>query len=333
MSFKMKRFFSFLALLCLFFAAGAQENSHIKNSRGNITPLKTGEKLPPTPPFKALNNNSRAINLADDKGKLLIIDFWATSCSGCIVGMPRLDSLQKVFGDKIAIIPVTYEKAEAITRFQAANAFLKQAGVSKFKTIVEDKSLHALFPHRLLPHEVWIDGTGTILGFTDGIDVTAENIRAVLAGKPLPVPQKKDVLDYDKRKPLMVNNNGAPDTAYRYRSIFSGELNGINSGLEISRDTVLKLVHVRATNVDARYLYILAYKELRAVPPAQVNTSLRPGSFCYEMTMPLAPVSRVRAHIREDLDRYLGVRSVLDGSGFRLIPVPEDDESHESFSL
>jgi len=334
----MKRFFSFLALLCLFFGAGAQENINNKKNSGPealvmIKPLETGDRLPKTGLLKALNNGGRDINLTDYMGRLLIIDFWATSCSGCIQGMPRLDSLQKAFGDQVAIIPVTYEKAEAVTRFQANNAFLKKQGVSKFRTVVADKVLHQLFPHRLLPHEVWISRDGVVLGFTDGTDVTAANIRKVLAGGALPVGEKKDVMDYDKSKLLMVNGNGAPDSAFSYRSIFSGEIRGINSGLEVERDTLKRMVHVRATNVDVRYLYILAFKELRFVPRASVDVALRPGLFCYEMTMPLAPAVMVREAVHHDLDRFLGVHSVLDSAGFRLVPVPEDDNAHSPLSL
>jgi thiol-disulfide isomerase/thioredoxin len=336
----MKRFFGFLALLCLFFRVGAQEhinNNKVNNSvRGGVAllkPLRIGERLPDVGGLKVLNNGGGVLKLSDYKGRLLILDFWATSCSGCIQGMPRLDSLGKAFGDRVAILPVTYEKADAVVRFQGANAFLKGRGVSKFWTVVEDKVLHKLFPHRLLPHEVWISGDGVVLGFTDGIDVTAKNISAVLAGGALPVPEKRDVLDYDKSKMLMVNGNGAPDSAFAYRSIFSGEIRGINSGLELERDTVRRVVHVRATNVDVRYLYILAFKELRFVPRASVDVALRPGLFCYEMTMPLAPAGIVREAVRRDLDRFLGVRSVLDSAGFRLLAVPENDGLHEPLSL
>ncbi|PWK72901.1 thiol-disulfide isomerase/thioredoxin [Mucilaginibacter oryzae] len=329
----MKRFFSFLALLCLFSGAGAQDKKITPQGKTPPAALQSGDKLPQTAAFKALNNGGKALHLDAFQGKLLIIDFWATSCSGCIQGMPRIDSLQKVFGHEVAIIPVTYEKAEAVTRFQASNAFLKKAGVSTFRTVVEDKVLHQLFPHRLLPHEAWISKDGVVLGFTDGTDVTAANIRKVLAGGPLPVPEKRDVLDYDKSKLLMVNGNGAPDSAFSYRSIFSGEIRGINSGLELEKDTLNHVVHVRATNVDARYLYILAFKQLRFVPRSQVDISLRPGLFCYEMTMPLAPAAMVREAVHHDLDRFLGVHAVLDSAGFRLVPLPEDDSAHEPLSL
>lgn len=340
----MKRFFGFLGLLCLFFEVGAQE--HISNSKKNrdgdrdgcdgmavVKPLGKGDRLPDIGMLKALNNGGRGISLAAFKGRLLILDFWATSCGGCIQGMPRMDSLGKVFGGRLAIVPVTYEQADAVVRFQGANVFLKRQGVSKFRTVVEDQVLQKLFPHRLLPHEVWISGDGLVLGFTDGIDVTAENIRAVLAGGALPVGEKNDVLDYDKSKFLMVNGNGAPDSAFAFRSIFSGEIRGINSGLEVERDTVKRVVHVRATNVDVRYLYILAFKGLRFVPRTSVDVGLRPGLFCYEMTMPLAPAAVVREAVRHDLDRFLGVRSVLDTAGFRLLAVPGDDDAREPLSL
>src|SRR5690349_12062447 len=59
-----------------------------------------------------VNGKKGSVKVSDFKGKLLILDFWATWCSPCIKVMPKLDSLQKYFGSKIQILPVTYEDSE-----------------------------------------------------------------------------------------------------------------------------------------------------------------------------------------------------------------------------
>lgn len=309
----MKRILSFLAMLCLFLSAGAQENIKEKG-------LKVGDTVPDVVLENVLNNNGQRLKLSDFKGKLLIIDFWATSCGGCIQAMPRLDSLVDAFGGKLVVLPVTTEKAGQIVVFQRSNSFLKG---KKFRTVVEDKILHTLFPHRLLPHEVWVDGTGKVLAFTEAWEVTGATVMRALAGEGLQLGMKEDILDYDRHKPLLVAGNGGSDSAYRYRSVITGKLNGLPSNMGFSYDTTRKMIIVRATNVPARRLYMLAYKGLRDLPEAQVDMGTVAGLYCYELDLPSASSSLVRRSIREDLDRFFGVESKFTGSAFKLIPVEQ----------
>ena len=51
------------------------------------------------------------------KGKLVILDFWATWCKPCIAMMPVMDSLQQQFADRVQIIPVTYQSGSEVKRF------------------------------------------------------------------------------------------------------------------------------------------------------------------------------------------------------------------------
>jgi thiol-disulfide isomerase/thioredoxin len=319
MYFKMKRFFGFLALLCHFLSVAAQGN--IKE-----TGLKTGDYVPDLVLEKVLNNQGQPLKLSAFKGRLLIIDFWATSCGACIQAMPRLDSLVDSFGGKLAVLPVSAESVPRVTAFQRSNRFLKNRA---FRTVVEDKALHALFPHRLLPHEVWIDPTGKVLGFTEATDVTAAAIEQVLAGKVLIAATKADILDYDRHKPLLVAGNGGSDTAYSYRSVITGMLQGLPSGMGFSYDTLKRMTIVRATNVSARQLYTLVFKGLRTLPDTQVDLGNVSGLYCYELDLPLASPGLVRQSIREDLDRFFGVRPEFTGTAFRLVPVRKDQEKGE----
>ncbi|WP_184549245.1 TlpA family protein disulfide reductase [Mucilaginibacter sp. FT3.2] len=179
---------------------------------------------------KVLNNNGQPLKLSDFKDKLLILDFWATSCGACIQAMPRLDSLVAAFVGKLVVLPVTAEPGDRIAAFQHTNAFLKN---KRFRTVVGDRVLHRLFPHRMLPHEVWIDGSGKVLGFTEASDITGFTLEAALARKGLASRMKEDVLDYDRSKPLLVKDNGGSDTAYQYRSVITGMLQGLGSNLSL----------------------------------------------------------------------------------------------------
>ena len=57
--------------------------------------------------FKDSNNYD--VNLDDFKGKLLILNFWATWCAPCKEEMPSLEELSKKYPE-ILIYPINLEK-------------------------------------------------------------------------------------------------------------------------------------------------------------------------------------------------------------------------------
>ncbi|MBL4677317.1 MAG: TlpA family protein disulfide reductase [Mucilaginibacter sp.] len=331
----MKLKICFLLFLCSNFGVMAQVKGGADAEVGTMVsdgllPLKVGDAVPDIALAKVLNGKG-ALRLGGFKGKLLILDFWATSCGSCIQAMPRLDSLQRLFADRLVILPVTAEKAESIRYFQKHNAFLKG---SKFISVVEDKALHQLFPHRLLPHEVWISAAGKVLGFTEVTEVTEERIRSVLAGDSLSAPLKKDVLDFDPAKPLLVRGNGAPDTNYRYRSLITAEIKGLPSAVSVRVDSLHQRTVIMATNVTLRKLYELAYKPLRNIPDSMVVLGDQGALWCYELDLPVGGgAGNIRQWIRQDLDRFFKVRSEWSGDSFRLVPLPDRSAADEPFTL
>src|SRR3977135_207668 len=55
-----------------------------------IKSLSVGDKVPEIE-FQMLNYSSPVAKLSDFKGKLLLLDFWATWCGPCIGSFPKLD--------------------------------------------------------------------------------------------------------------------------------------------------------------------------------------------------------------------------------------------------
>ncbi|WP_183567713.1 TlpA family protein disulfide reductase [Mucilaginibacter sp. SP1R1] len=310
----MKHFFCFLGLLCVFFGGAAQEN------RG-LVGLKIGDLVPDVALGRVFNGAGLPLRLSGFRGKLLIIDFWSTYCGTCVRAMPRLDSLQRAVGHGLVILPVTVEGEERVLAMRRRNKLLQGLGLP---LVLEDRVLAELFPHRMVPHDVWIGPDGRVLGFTEVWDITGERVKAVMRGGALKVVMKQDVLDYDRGKPLLVNGNGGNDSAFLYRSLLTGYLRGLPSGMGVETDSLRGLMRVRATNVTARYLYTLAYRGLRLLPEARITGPARKrllpdvqaGTdldsahvYGYDLCLPGCSAALARQAIREDLDRFFRVRT------------------------
>ena len=77
----------------------------------------------PMPTAQAMTTLAgKNIKIDDFKGKVVLVNFWATSCSGCMAEMPGLVKAQNALGkDKLATIAVamSYDNPEYIQNYLA----------------------------------------------------------------------------------------------------------------------------------------------------------------------------------------------------------------------
>lgn len=285
--------------------------------------LSVGDKVPDVAIPKIINYKMSAAKFSDFKGKLVILDFWATSCGTCIAMLPKVDMLQKQFKRDVVILPVTYEKEAKVRSSLAAKRNLKGLKIS---SVVEDVSLKKLFPHPSIPHVAWIDGDGTVLSITNGEYVNEANIEAALAGKPLTWLQKPKG-DYDYDKPLAgitppgalysMLSGSVQDAAFRSRRV----------ALDETRDRLYKI------NYSILHLYAIAYGRGDLVFAGNRRSltvkdssayiydpemgyydawMLRNG-YSYEAVVPRdMPMREVNERMRQDLDRYLNLETGIE---------------------
>src|SRR5690606_36475198 len=131
------------------------------------------------------------VTLGDYRGKLIILDFWATWCSACIAMFPKMDSLQMSYAGKVQFVSVTDQHPKIVVPF--LEKFEKQQRRKSTVPAVLDNQLHKFFPHRILPHYVCIDGQGKVVGITEPVEVVASKIDAVLSGKSGTLIPKVDI--------------------------------------------------------------------------------------------------------------------------------------------
>jgi len=186
-----------------------------------------GDHVPDILISKIIRNSKNFARLSDFREKLLILDFWDTFCGSCIEALPKLDLLQKQFGDKIKIMPVSYQSQYVLETFFKTNRLAKGL---QLPCVVEDRILGSYFPYLFISHEVWIY-KGKVVAITGSDYVTSENINTILKDKEVDWPVKNDLTDFDPFKPIFTQNQtdqyNTKSKFLRYSGI-TGQRDGIN---------------------------------------------------------------------------------------------------------
>lgn len=118
--------------------------------------------------------------------ELHILYFWSTYCAPCMRKLPVLDSLQQVYTKELAILPVAREKCDRIFSVFDNSERLKNM---KFKVGIDGADFSNLFPHRGVPHVVWLDRDMNVLAITNEKAISEEIILRMIADKNYQIPE------------------------------------------------------------------------------------------------------------------------------------------------
>lgn len=108
-----------LALAALVVAAGCSKNDQTPNSDAAVQPAS--EEAPvvqllkdpiDVPAFTVRDIDGKTISLADLRGKVVLVNFWATWCPPCRAEIPDLVKLQEKYRDKLVILGISEDEVE-----------------------------------------------------------------------------------------------------------------------------------------------------------------------------------------------------------------------------
>jgi len=114
------------------------------------------------------------------KGKVVVLEFWATWCGPCVAAIPHLNELANTFKDEpVQFIAVTDEDEKII------NTFLRRKPIRAWVGLDTDKSMFKDYAVTGIPHTVVIDKKGKIVAITHPTMLTEQIMKDVLAGRRL----------------------------------------------------------------------------------------------------------------------------------------------------
>ena len=113
------------------------------------------------PDFTLSGLDGKAVSLAEFKGRVVFLDFWASWCPPCKKEMPEINKLAEKFNDAdMAVVAVTVDKKK-----EHAGPFMSTIpGLSKRITVLHDpqSSVVSAYMAQAMPTSYIIDRTGVI---------------------------------------------------------------------------------------------------------------------------------------------------------------------------
>jgi len=111
----------------------------------------------PAPSFKLRDLDGREISLEEYKGKIVLVDFWATWCSPCRMTMPVVENLSREYSDEMVVLAVNLrESKDVIGKYAFEQAISSQILLDKEGTVSTSYGAYAI------PMQFLIDRSGIV---------------------------------------------------------------------------------------------------------------------------------------------------------------------------
>jgi thiol-disulfide isomerase/thioredoxin len=144
--------------------------------------LKVGDPAPPLGLEALLQApEGTAANWDAFRGKVVVVEFWATWCVPCIQQIPHMNELVEAFRDKpVRFLSVSDEDRATV------EAFVKSRPMKAWIGLDTDESMYEGYQVFSIPYLVVVNAQGQIAGILHPAELTADGLNAVLAGQSIP---------------------------------------------------------------------------------------------------------------------------------------------------
>jgi peroxiredoxin len=134
----MKRFIRVIPAVALIIVLSFFIFTNTAISGGNLRQdgSMVGKKAPD---FSLKGLDGKTVKLSSLKGKVVILDFWATWCPPCRAEIPDFIELQKQYGKKgLVIIGIALDKKDAVEKFVKSNKI-------NYKVVIGDNEISGTY--------------------------------------------------------------------------------------------------------------------------------------------------------------------------------------------
>ncbi len=76
-------------------------------SCGRKTSLKAGDRAPE---FSLRDMAGKAVSLSDYRGRVVVVEFWASWCEPCRLAIPEMNSIYKKYKDRAVLLAISVDR-------------------------------------------------------------------------------------------------------------------------------------------------------------------------------------------------------------------------------
>ena len=166
-----------------------------------ITPALFGQQdvhaalIPPAnrksaPAFQLVTEDGTKMQISDYRGKVVLLNFWATDCGGCVLEIPSFIEIEKAYKDKgftaVGVsMDISYEDLkDANEAWGRVRPFIAKHGVN-YPIAMGDDAISKAYALNAFPATYLIDKSGNIAVAYVGMVIdkgnVETNIRSLLA--------------------------------------------------------------------------------------------------------------------------------------------------------
>lgn len=150
----------------------ASGDSDSNSAEGTVTP---DEPLPPVvyplaeggtaPDFTALLTDGSTFYFSDQRGKVVLLNFWATWCGPCVMEMPAFQRIYEEYPDQVSILAVNLMEDP-----QSVDSFIQHEGYTFPVAYDYYGDISMTYPSDYIPYTMVIDQSGIIRNIYVGAD-------------------------------------------------------------------------------------------------------------------------------------------------------------------
>jgi thiol-disulfide isomerase/thioredoxin len=131
----------------------------------------------PAPTFDLTDLDGHKISLDQFKGKVVMLDFWATWCNPCRKSMPILENLQKEYVKTMVLLAINLEESGDVVK-----DFMREENLHSQVLLDEEGSVGQAYGAQEIPMQVLIDKQGIVRDVMVGFDSSmASRLRTEIA--------------------------------------------------------------------------------------------------------------------------------------------------------
>jgi thiol-disulfide isomerase/thioredoxin len=126
------------------------------------------------PSFKLPDLSGQEVTLDQFKGRVVMLDFWATWCGPCRMTMPLMESLQKEYADKLVLLAVNLQES----RDEVRN-YVRAQNLHSRVLLDEEGTVGTAYGADSIPMQILIDKQGIVRHIQAGFGPsTASQLRS-----------------------------------------------------------------------------------------------------------------------------------------------------------